>query len=235
MKKWMLVMLLVGLTSGAAFSQTTSEEQARTLTLELRDNMTPEEVFQTFKDGNKRFTEGQLRYRKLTTEISETAAGQHPYAIVLSCIDSRVPVETIFDKRIGDMFSTRIAGNILNEDILGGMEFACQFAGAKLILVMGHSKCGAVQGAAAHVQFGNLTQLLNKIEPAVTRSEHSYEGKRDVNDYQYVDHIAEENVRIVKEQIRERSPALRQLEKEGKIKIAGCFYEIETGIVRFHD
>ncbi|MGI8892821.1 MAG: carbonic anhydrase family protein [Bacteroidia bacterium] len=205
------------------------------LTVELRDAMTPEQVLQAFKDGNKRFVDGDLRYRKFTTEISETAITQNPYAIVLSCIDSRAPAETIFDKRLGDIFNTRLAGNVLNEDVLGGMEFACNLAGAKLIMVMGHTKCGAIKGAAANVEFGNLTHLLNKIEPAIASANTTYSGTPDADNYKYVDHVAEENVKYVIDQIRARSPELEKLEREGKIKIVGSLYEIETGVVRFYE
>jgi len=215
-------------------AQTTTRDDGIT-TSDLRDAMTPEQVYQAFKDGNKRFLDGNLRYRKLVTEVSETSLGQYPYAIVLSCIDSRVPVETIFDKRIGDIFSTRLAGNVVNEDVLGGMEFACNVAGAKLIMVMGHSKCGAIKGAAANVQFGNLTHLLDKIKPVVASSEKNYKGNKDPEDYKYVDHIAAENVLFVKEQIRERSAALKKLEQEGKVKIVGAFYDISTGKVDFYE
>ncbi|MDQ3369249.1 MAG: hypothetical protein M3680_27805 [Myxococcota bacterium] len=147
----------------------------------------------------------------------------------------RVPAETIFDKQIGDIFSARVAGNVLNDDVLGSIEFAVKFAGAKLIMVMGHTKCGAIKGAAAAVESGHLTQLLKKIDPAVERTAKHYTGKRDPADYAYVDAIGVENVRLVKEQIRERSPELRQLEEAGKIKIVGANYDISTGKVQFED
>jgi carbonic anhydrase len=216
-------------------AQEPSDQRTEQLTAELRDSMSPDEIFQAFKDGHQRFRSGKLRYRRLVLEVKEGSAGQHPYAIVLSCIDSRVPAETIFDKQIGDIFSTRIAGNVVNEDVIGGLEFATNFAGAKLIMVMGHSKCGAIQGAAAGVEYGHLTQLLQRIGPAVQRTKATYKGKHDHTDYAFVDAIAAENVRLVKEQIRERSPELRNMEQEGKIKIVGVMYDISSGKVDFYD
>ncbi len=223
-------------TAATAQNPTPSDSQRRDqLTAELRDSMSPDEIFQAFKDGHQRFRSGALRYRSLVLEVKEGSSGQHPYAIVLSCIDSRVPAETIFDKQIGDIFSTRIAGNVLNEDVLGGLEFATHFAGAKLIMVMGHSKCGAIQGAAADVKYGHLTQLLQRVEPAVQRTKATYAGKHEPADYAFVDAIAAENVKFVKQQIRERSPELRKMEQEGKIKIVGVMYDISSGKVDFYD
>ncbi len=209
--------------------------RAPQMTAELRDAMSPAEVYQTFKDGHERFRSGKLQFRRLVLEIDESSSAQHPYAIVLSCIDSRVPAETIFDKRIGDIFSTRIAGNVVSEDVLGGMEFATQFAGAKLIMVMGHTSCGAIKGAAAGLKHGNLTHLLNKIEPAVKATKMPGAGKPDPSDYAYVDAIAAENVRYAIEQIRAKSPELRKQEQEGKIKIVGTMYDIGSGRVAFYD
>lgn len=212
-----------------------AETRTPQLTAELRGTMSPDDVYQAFKDGHQRFRSGKLRYRKLVLEIEDAKAGQHPYAIVLSCIDSRVPVETIFDKQIGDIFGTRIAGNVLNEDVLGGMEFATHFAGAKLIMVMGHTKCGAVKGAVAGVEFGHLTGLLDRIEPAVATARQSYAGKQEASNYDFVDAASAANVALVRNQIRERSPQLRQMEAEGKIKIVGTMYDLNTGSVTFYD
>ena len=205
------------------------------LTTDLRDNMTPGQVLQAFKAGNERFVSGNLRVRNFTTEISGTAQGQNPYAIVLSCIDSRVPSETVFDKRIGDMFNHRVAGNIINEDVLGGMEFATNFAGAKLIMVMGHTKCGAVQGAVAGVEYGNLTSLLDKIEPVVEAAKPAFSGEAVAKNYVFVNHVAAKNVDHVISEIRENSPELAQMEQDGKIMIVGTMYEVETGKVIFYE
>ncbi len=209
--------------------------RAAHLTTELRDEMSPEDVYQRFKDGHARFISGNLQYRKLMTEVTEGSIGQSPHAIVLSCIDSRVPVETIFDKRIGDIFSTRLAGNVINEDVLGGMEFATQLAGAKLVLVMGHTKCGAVKGAAAHVEHGNLTALVSKIKPSLATVQASWKGAPDPNDYAFVDAVAAEHVRQTIAEIRAKSPELERMEKQGKIKIVGAMYSVTDGRVTFYD
>ena len=149
----------------------------RTQTKDIQTSLTPERAFQILKDGNQRFV-SNLRYnRNLLQQVNETSDGQHPFAIVLSCIDSRTSAELIFDQGLGDIFSARVAGNVLNEDVLGSMEFACQVAGAKLIVVLGHTRCGAVKGACSHVQMGHLTGLLNKISPAVYAVEHARRGR----------------------------------------------------------
>lgn len=203
------------------------------LTDEKRSKMNPAEVLQAFKDGNKRFVEGNLRRRIFVKEVSATAEKQTPYAIVHSCIDSRVPVETIFDARIGEIFSTRLAGNVINSDVLGGMEFATSLSGAKLILVMGHTRCGAVKGAADGAEFGHLTALVNKIKKAEKRAKKSFTGKADPNDYAYVDHLAKEHVKLAIEQIRKESPELRELEQNGSVLIKGGLYDISNGKVNF--
>lgn len=205
------------------------------LTDEIRSNMTPSEVLQAFKDGNNRFVNGNLRRRKFVKEVSATSEKQTPYAIVHSCIDSRVPVETIFDARFGEIFSTRLAGNVVNNDVLGGMEFATSLAGAKLILVMGHTRCGAVKGAADSAEFGHLTALVNKIKMAEKAAKKSFKGEVDPNNYDYVDHLAREHVKLAIEQIRKESPVLRELEKEGSLLVAGGMYSISTGKVDFFE
>ena len=203
------------------------------LTDEIRSNMKPAEVLQAFKDGNKRFIEGKLRRRKFITEVSATSEKQTPYAIVHSCIDSRVPVETIFDARIGELFSTRLAGNVINSDVLGGMEFATSLSGAKLILVMGHTRCGAVKGAADSAEYGHLTALVNKIKVAEKAARDSFIGDVDPDDFNYVDHLAKEHVKLAMKQIRTESPVLRELEEKGSLLIAGGMYDISTGKVDF--
>lgn len=205
------------------------------LTDENRSNMIPSEVLQAFKDGNKRFLEGNLRRRKFIKEVSATSEKQTPYAIVHSCIDSRVPVETIFDARIGEIFSTRLAGNVINSDVLGGMEFATSISGAKLILVMGHTRCGAVKGAADSVEFGHLTALVNKIKVAEKSARKSYQGEVDPDNLDYVDHLAMEHVKLGIEQIRKESPVLRELEENGSLLIAGGMYDISNGKVEFFE
>jgi len=223
---------------GVMFASTLSDPENDTddedlLTDESRANMNPTEVLQAFKNGNKRFVEGNLRRRKFVKEVSATSEKQTPYAIVHSCIDSRVPVETIFDARIGELFSTRLAGNVINSDVLGGMEFATSISGAKLIFVMGHTRCGAVKGAADSAEFGHLTGLVNKIKVAEKSARKSFNGKADPNDYAYVDHLAKEYVKLAINQIREESPVLRELEQGGKLLITGGLYNISNGKVDF--
>lgn len=222
----------------AAEQSTTVAETEPALTQDLRDSMTPAEVLQAFKDGNQRFLDGDLRVRQFVTEINDTYAAQYPYAVVLSCIDSRVPVETIFDKRFGEIFSTRLAGNVVNEDVIGGMEFATALSGAKLVLVMGHTACGAVKGAIADAKYGNLTMLVEKIKPAVARANEinaASASPLDTESNEYVDLVGAEQVRNAISQIRANSPDLVQLENEGKILIAGAMYDISTGAVTFLD
>jgi carbonic anhydrase len=201
------------------------------LTKQQRDNMTPEEIIQQMKAGNERFRSGKPLRRDLMSEAKATAKGQYPAAIVFSCVDSRAPVELILDFGIGDIFSGRVAGNVADEDILGSMEFACKVAGSKVVLVMGHTSCGAIKGAIDSVQLGNLTALLAKIRPAVEATE--YQGERTVKNYGFVDAVARKNVLLTVANIREKSPVLRELESTGAIKIAGSMYNLETGVVDF--
>jgi carbonic anhydrase len=201
------------------------------LTKEQRDKMTPDEILQQMKAGNERFRSGKPRHRDLMREAKATAKGQYPAAIVFGCIDSRAPAELILDFGIGDIFSGRIAGNIADEDVLGSMEFACKVAGSKVVLVMGHTACGAIKGAIDEVQIGNLTALLAKIRPAVEATH--YTGERTAKNYEFVDAVARKNVSLTIANIRERSQVLRDLESSGGIKIAGSMYNLETGIVEF--
>jgi carbonic anhydrase len=204
----------------------------RTHNKETQLNLTPQKAFEILKDGNERFV-SNLRYnRNLLQQVNETSGGQFPFAIVLSCIDSRTSAELIFDQGLGDIFSVRIAGNVLNDDILGSMEFACNVAGSKLIMVLGHSKCGAVKGACSHVEMGHLTGLLEKIHPAVKKIEAS---SLQLSFDEKVEEVACENVKIQMEEILERSSILRNLFKEGKIGLASGMYNVETGEVEFFD
>ena len=191
--------------------------------------VTPDAALTLLADGNARFVAGTPARRDYSDQIRATAAGQYPFAVVLGCIDSRVPIETVFDQGIGDIFAARIAGNIVNTELLGSMEFACRLAGSKLVVVLGHTSCGAVKGAVSSARLGNLTQLVQKIEPAVE----AIEGERDVDNADYVDGIAEENVRMVIAEIRRDSPVLATMEQEGEIRIVGGMYEVSTGVVRF--
>ena len=191
--------------------------------------VTPDAALALLADGNARFVAATPARRDYGDQIRATAAAQYPFAVVLGCIDSRVPIETVFDQGIGDIFAARIAGNIVNTEILGSMEFACRLAGSKLVVVLGHTSCGAVKGAISSARLGNLTQLVQKIEPAVE----AIEGERDVDDAVYVDGVAEENVRMVIAEIRRDSSVLATMEQEGEIRIVGGMYDVSTGAVRF--
>ena len=191
--------------------------------------ITPAAALTLLADGNARFVAGTPARRDYSDQIRATAAGQYPFAVVLACIDSRVPVETVFDQGIGDIFAARVAGNIVNTELLGSMEFACRLAGSKLVVVLGHTSCGAVKGAISSARLGNLTQLVQKIEPAVE----AIEGERDENNAPYVDGVAEENVRMVIDEIRRESPVLATMEQEREIRIVGAMYDVSTGVVRF--
>jgi len=206
-----------------------------THTKETQSKMTPESSLQNLRDGNKRFQENVRLSRNLVQQVRETASGQYPYATVLSCIDSRVSSELIFDQGMGDLFSIRIAGNFVNEDILGSMEFACKLAGTKLVVVLGHTACGAVKGACDHARLGNLTTLINKIEPAVAAvSEPADESLRNSKNIDFVNQVAEKNVMMTIENIRDQSPVLAEMEANHEIKIIGGMYNISNGEVIFY-
>jgi carbonic anhydrase len=209
----------------------TGSARADALTKAQRDKMTPEQILQVMKDGNERFRKGERKDRNYLREQKASARGQYPSAVLLTCIDSRAPAEVIMDLGIGDIFNCRVAGNIANEDILGSMEFACKVAGAKVVLVMGHTACGAIKGAIDNAELGNLTGLLAKIKPAVTAT--NYTGERSATNYSFVDTVARKNVEMTVASIRKNSPVLADLESKGAIKIAGALYNLETGAVEF--
>lgn len=203
------------------------------LTREKRDRLTPAEVLALLQQGNERFRTGRMIRRDYRAQQKATAHGQYPAAVILSCVDSRVPVEIIMDLGLGEAFNSRIAANVVDEDVLGGLEFACKVSGAKLILVMGHTSCGAIKGAIDHVELGNLTGLLAKIRPAVPVT--PYDGQRSSKNPAFVDAVARRNVELAREQIRQRSGVLREMEAQGAIKVAGAMYHLETGAVEFFD
>ncbi|MBL7938197.1 MAG: carbonic anhydrase [Flavobacteriales bacterium] len=205
----------------------------RTQTKETQQHLTPAKALEILKDGNKRFIQNLKANRDLLKQVNETSDGQHPFAVILSCIDSRTSAELIFDQGLGDIFSVRIAGNCVNEDILGSMEFACKVAGAKLIMVLGHSKCGAVKGACDDVRMGNLTTLLNKIRPAVDDT--TTQGDRNSKNSQFVEAVALRNVELAMDQISERSPILKEMLSAGSVGIVGGMYDVSTGEVAFID
>lgn len=201
----------------------TKEEQAR---------LTPDAVIALLAEGNDRFVNGDLTYRNHTEQIRRAVAGQYPKAVVLSCLDSRIPVEDVFDRGIGDLFVARVAGNVINVDILGSMEFACKVSGAKLIVVMGHEHCGAVMGAIDGVELGHITALLEKIRPATLKSD-GFNGDRTSSNADYVRFVAEQNVRLGVERVRAESTILSEMERAGEIKIVGAMYAMTTGKVTF--
>lgn len=205
----------------------------RTQTKDIQTTLTPQQAFEILAEGNRRFVNNLRLNRNLLQQVNETSDGQYPFAIVLSCIDSRTSAELVFDQGLGDIFSVRIAGNVLNEDILGSMEFACQIAGSKLIVVLGHTKCGAVKGACSHVELGHLTGLLGKIGPAIHDVDSS--GGRHLPPEAFVEQVAVENTRHQLRAITERSPILQRLFQEGRIGLVGGVYSVESGEVTFFE
>jgi len=196
--------------------------------------ITPALALAELKAGNARFVAGQPLHRDFPAQVKATASGQYPLAVVLSCLDSRQPIEIVLDQGVGDIFSARVAGNVLDDDILGSMEFACKVSGAKLIAVIGHSNCGAIKGAVDDVELGNLTGLLTKIKPAIDAVPAEVQPRTTKN-YAFVDQVSEANVKLVMQQIRERSPILRDMLDKGEIGIVGGMYDLKTGTVQFYD
>ncbi len=206
----------------------------KTLTKELQESISPSKALQLLKEGNQRFVSNLKINRNLLQQANETSDGQHPFAVILSCIDSRTSAELIFDQGLGDVFSVRIAGNIINEDILGSMEFGCKVAGSKIIVVLGHTKCGAVKGACDHVEMGNLTALLTKIRPAVD-DEVTIKEHRNSGNAVFVEKVSAINVKRTVKAIMERSPILKEMIESGQIGIVGGTHDISTGEVEFYD
>jgi carbonic anhydrase len=215
--------------AGIGFEAGTAEAAA--LTKEKRDSLTPDQIIELMKKGNARFRAGKMQPRDFLAQKRASAAGQYPAAVILSCIDSRAPAEIILDAGIGDTFNARVAGNVSNPDILGSLEFACAASGAKVVLVMGHTSCGAIKGAIDNVQLGNLTGLLDQIKPAVEATQ--YTGERSSKNLAFVDAVARTNVQQTITSIRNGSPTLHDLESKGQIKIVGAMYELNGGEVKF--
>ncbi len=206
----------------------------RTLTKEQRDTLTPTTAIEVLRKGNERFVNNLRANRNLLQQVNDTSAGQHPLAIILSCIDSRTSAELIFDQGLGDIFSCRIAGNVLNDDILGSMEFACKVAGAKAIVVLGHTKCGAIMGACDGVKMGNLTSLLHKVDEAIALETETTADRTSKNP-QFVQRVAEQNVLLVKRQVMERSPILAAMVSQSELALVGGMYDVDSGAVEFYD
>jgi carbonic anhydrase len=203
-------------------------------TKESQAAMTPQLALAELRDGNARFVSAHPLLRHLPAEVRATASGQYPFAVVLSCLDSRQPIELVLDQGIGDIFSARVAGNVLNDDILGSLEFACKASGAKLIAVIGHSNCGAIRGAVDNAELGHLSGLLDKIKPAIDRVGAETQPRNSRN-AEFVNQVAEANVRLVMQQIRERSPILRAMLDAGQIGMVGGLYDLSTGAIHFFE
>lgn len=212
-------------------------QYADAITQEVQEQITPQRALEMLKQGNDRFVKGTMAERDLMKMVSQTSKGQYPYAVVLGCIDSRVPPEMIFDQGIGDIFTPRIAGNFVNEDILGSMEFATAVAGSKLIVVLGHSSCGAVKGACDHVELGNLTHTLSNIMPAISAVNATIEipGERNSSNSEYVEEVAHMNVKLTVQHILERSPVMKELVDQGELMVVGAMHDVGTGRVTFMD
>jgi len=201
-------------------------------TSEAQKLLTPDQAIEMLKEGNRRFVDNQQTDKDLTAQVKQGANGQYPFAVILGCIDSRVPAEIVFDQGIGDIFNVRIAGNIINNDILGSMEYGCKVAGSKLVLVLGHSSCGAIKGAVQKVELGHITELVNKVNPAIDSMTIPKPESEDQLG-PYVNKVAEINVHNSVKNILDRSSVLKELEDDGTIKIIGALYDVNTGIVNF--
>lgn len=205
-------------------------------TKETQAKITPDTAIELLKEGNNRFVENKKADRDLLEQVNHTASGQYPFATILSCIDSRVSAELIFDQGVGDIFSARVAGNIVNEDLLGSIEFACKLAGTKVLVILGHTACGAVKGACDDAKLGNLTILLDKIKPAVEAvSEPSDSSMRNSKNIDFVNAVALKNIELTIENTRRMSPVLKEMEDNKEIKIIGAMYDIKNGKVTFMD
>jgi carbonic anhydrase len=229
---WCVVSLL--LMAGSAFAQNSAPRVERVLTQKEQEALKPEEVLQLLKDGNQRFLSGSVTSRDHSAQVRHAAGGQFPKAMILSCVDSRIPVEDVFDRGIGDIFVARVAGNFENTDILGSMEFATKVSGAKLVLVLGHEDCGAVKAAIDQAQLGNITEMLKNIKPAVD-SLSDYPGDQTSANPEFVHLVMERNVRLTMGDTRQRSPIMKQMEKDGQLKISGALYDMKTGAIEFLD
>lgn len=234
-----LLILALAMLPLTACSQNNMEENSDqvemssdVITAEDQAELTPDEIIQQMKDGNERFRNNNLTPRDYQAQVQATAGGQYPSAIVISCVDSRVPVETVFDMGVGDIFVARVAGNFVNEDILGSAEFATAAAGSKVVIVMGHESCGAVKSAIDGVEMGNITAMLDKIEPAIEMTE-NFDGEQTSSNNEYVTEVVNNNVVHTISEMRERSSIIANLERNGDVVIMGAFYDLDTGEVTF--
>jgi len=237
----LIVVLVLGLFIMTACAQKEMETETTSvqlssdvMTAEDQEEITPEQIIQGLKDGNERYVNNNLTPRDLQSQVKATASGQFPEAIIISCVDSRVPVEHVFDKGVGDIFVARVAGNFSNEDILGSSEFATAVAGSKVVVVMGHESCGAVKAAIDGVEMGNITAMLDKIEPAIEMTQ-NFDGEQSTSNNDYVTEVVNNNVINTIAEMRENSPIIAELERNGEVVIAGAFYDLDTGKVTFLD
>ncbi|MDG2193407.1 MAG: carbonic anhydrase family protein [Polaribacter sp.] len=198
-------------------------------------NLTPQLARQILVEGNELFVQNVKAPRNLQNQVKETSQGQFPFAVILSCIDSRVPAELVFDQGIGDVFSARVAGNVVNEDVLGSMEYACKVAGSKIVVVMGHTKCGAVTAACKSVELGNITTLLNKIQPAVNIVKAASENTQQEMSDASIEEVTKLNIELSIDRIRKESPILAEMEQLGEIEIVGALYSVATGKITFFE
>ena len=215
-----------------AFTIQPAFAQYNAITAEVQADITPEKALMMLKEGNQRFVWGEMSDRNLIKQVSQTAGGQYPFAVVLGCIDSRVPPELVFDQGIGDIFAPRIAGNFVNKDILGSMEFATKVAGSKIIVVLGHSSCGAVKGACDNVELGNLTHTLANIMPAVNGVENVI-GERNSKNAEFVEEVSHLNVRLTVQNILDQSPIMKEMVDNGELMVVGAMHDVSTGKVTF--
>lgn len=203
------------------------------LTAEEQAKLTPQEVIELLKEGNRNFASDSLTVRNNIQRVRDAAISQHPMAVVLSCLDSRVPVEDVFHKGIGDIFVARVAGNVVNDDILGSLEYACKVSGSKVVVVLGHEYCGAIKSAINNVEMGNITTMLDKIKPAIQTASVSFDGDKTSSNPKFVEAVCDDNVLHSIEEIRRKSPILKEMEEKGEIKIIGGVYDMKTGRVDF--
>jgi len=237
MKRFLIPIIAIGVfvaCCGGNDKKDVAEGQSnKVLTAEEQAQLTPDKVIAILKQGNAEFVNNELTVRNNTELVKDAAQGQYPKAVILSCLDSRVPVEDVFHRAIGDIFVARVAGNIVNADILGSMEFACAASGAKLVMVLGHGACGAVKNAIADTRLGNITEMLSKIQPAVAESKIGFDGETTASNACFVEKVGHQNVILAVKEIRANSPILKEMEDKGEIKIIGGYYDMETGKVEF--
>lgn len=231
------ILILASCTNSGRGSQASFKDiiDNNPITAERQALLTPGEILEMLKKGNQEFVENRLTVRNTPERIREAVSGQYPEAVILSCMDSRVPVEDIFHRGLGDLFVVRIAGNIVDEDILGSLEYACKASGSKVVVVLGHEYCGAIKSAINDVEFGNITALLSKIKPVVNDAKSEFDGETSSKNPQFVDHVSHKNVHHSLREIREKSSVLKEMEDKGEIIIVGAMYDMESGRVDFFE